>query len=205
MKGVYDIFGLEVGEVKKVGGAVLTAYEFKDDPLYNMRAIRDGGHLFTMLPGKYVRLAVNKQLMMSDTRMERLSNQEFIQRANGHVLIAGLGIGLIIENIKDKLATGMVQSITVIEKYKDVIKLVKPYFKHEKIKIVEADIMDWQPPTGMKYDTIYFDIWPTICEDNLPEISKLHNRFKFKVNRSNPKWFMNSWMKEYIQKMKRAS
>lgn len=59
---------------------------------------RNYGH-FRILPGKYVRLHVNGQLMMSDTPMERITNSGFLHAASGRILIAGLGIGLIIRPI----------------------------------------------------------------------------------------------------------
>jgi hypothetical protein len=134
--------------------------------------------------------------------MERSSNREFVRNANGKVLIAGLGIGLIIHNILEK---ENVSHITVIEKHKDVIDLVSPYFKSKKITFICADILEWLPPVGEKFDIIYFDIWPTICGDNMKEISMLHNRFKNKLNRSNPDCWMDSWMKKRCQADNRPS
>jgi len=205
MEGVFEHFMLPVGAKKVSGDATLSTFEFKNanNPLFNLRAIREGGSMFRMSDGKYVRLHVKGELMMSDTHMERSSNIDFVTKANGTVLIAGLGIGLIIKNIMPKVLSGQIKEITVIEKYQSVIDLVSPYFAHEKIKIICADIMDWIPCKDKKYDTIYFDIWPEICTDNLEEIKILHNRFKNKLNRNNPDKWMNSWMKEYLQDMAR--
>jgi len=41
--------------------------------------------------GKYVGLYVDGALVMSDTSMEKYSNYEFLRKANGNVLVAGLG------------------------------------------------------------------------------------------------------------------
>lgn len=204
MKGVFETFQLPLGEKKVLENATLSTFEFKkaNDPLFNLRAVMDGGSLFYVEDGKYVRLHVNGQLMMSDTGLEKKSNSLFVQRANGKVLIAGLGIGLIIKNILPQLEDGTITEITVIEKYQSVIDLVAPYYKHDKIKFICADIFDWLPGKGEKYDTIYFDIWPEISTDNLKEISVLHNKFKNKLNRNNPKKWMDSWMKNYLQRQK---
>lgn len=195
VSGVSDIFNFDAQK----GIASISQIEFKteNDPLYNFRMLRDAGRMFVVRDGKYVRLHVNGELMMSDTGMERISNREFIEKANGRVLIAGLGIGLILKNILDKKSVG---EIVIIEKYKDVIDLVAPKFKSNKITIIHADIFDWKPPKGEKFDTIYFDIWPEITSGNLKEIKFLHNRFK---NFKAPGAWMNSWMKEYLQKEKR--
>ena len=73
--------------------------------------------------GKYVRLEVKRGLMMTDTRMEQLTNMAAVRAARGDVLIAGLGIGMVLIPILKKPE---VKSVIVIEKYQDVIDLVMP-------------------------------------------------------------------------------
>lgn len=200
IKGVIDLFP----NVEEKGVAKITNYEFKveEDPLFNLRALRDGGSMFVMKEGKYVRLHVNGELMMSDTHMERISNRGFIYHAHGKVLIAGLGIGLVLKNILDKEE---VKEVIVIEKYQDVIDLVAPKFDNPKLKIICADIHEWKPAKGEKFNVIYFDIWPEICEDNLDEIKVLHNKFKNSVDRTDANCWMNSWMKEYLQAQRKRN
>lgn len=201
MKGVFNQFGLKVGAKKVKGLATLSTFEYKrkDNMLYHMRTIMNG--VQPPEDGKYVRLVVDGTLMMSDTIMEKQSNEDFVRNANGDVLIAGLGIGMILYNILDKKE---INSITIIEKYQDVIDIVSPYFKHPKITFTCADIMEWRPEKGQKFDTIYFDIWPDINPDNLKQISYLHNQFKGKLNRSNPNSWMDSWMKRKLQRLNRS-
>jgi phospholipid N-methyltransferase len=57
-------------------------------------------------------------------------NKEKVKKANGNVLIGGLGLGLVIHNILNKQE---VKSITIIEINKDLIELVKPKFNSDKI------------------------------------------------------------------------
>lgn len=199
MKGVFGYYDLKVGDIKEKGVAKLSAFEIrvKDNPIAAMRAAMDGMAYFD---GKYMRLSVDGELMMTDTDMEKSSNQEFVNAANGEVLVAGLGIGLIIFNALNKPE---VKHITIVEKYQDVIDLVSPYFKDTRVSFICADILEWRPEKGKKYDTIYFDIWPTICVDNLDEIKFLHNSFKSKLNRQNPDCWMDSWMKKRLQSEKR--
>lgn len=59
-----------------------------------MSAIRD--RWMRVDPGKYARLTVDGRLFMSDTRMERITNGDFVRQAHGRVLIAGLGLGMIL-------------------------------------------------------------------------------------------------------------
>lgn len=195
VKGVEHLYEPE----EQKGIALIKTFEFKasNDPMFNMR----NTGLFRMMDGKYVKLYVGNDLMMSDTPMERMSNRHFINNANGRVLIAGLGVGLIIQNIIDKEE---VKEVIVIEKYQDVIDLVHPKIEHPKLKIIHCDIFDFRVKNEL-FDVIYFDIWPDITEDNLIEIKQLHNRWKNKLNRINPKSWMNSWMKEHLQAQKRRN
>lgn len=66
----------------------LEHFEIKPD---NYRAIyRD------QIPvGTYVVLRQSGQVVMSNTPMEKRTNDEFVENAHGHVLIGGLGIGMV--------------------------------------------------------------------------------------------------------------
>lgn len=140
--------------------------------------------------GKYARLVIDGSVVMSDTDMEKRSNSHVIRNAHGNVLIAGLGLGMIILPLLEKPE---VETITVIEKNQDVIKLVYPYLKSEKLRVINADIFEWKPDKTVKYDSIYFDIWTFITTESLPEIKKLHNKFKNKLNREDVNCWMDSW------------
>lgn len=200
MKGVYEIFN-DFETSKSVGYAELRKFEV-DEKASNatlLRALLNGFRGEYCSPGKYVKLYVYGELVMSDTNMEKNSNWEVVDKARGDVLLVGLGVGLLLHNLRQKIQEGVVRSVTVYEKEQDVIDLVAPYYKDiPNLKIVCRDIMGYRPPKEEKYDTIYFDIWPTIDYDrNLPEIRTLHNRWKFHKRDRNA--FMNSWMKEYMQ------
>lgn len=145
--------------------------------------------------GKYVKLYVGQTLMMSDTQMEQKTNVSVIRNASGKVLIAGLGVGLILLPILEKAE---VIEVTVIEKYPEVVELVEPHVRKaagayaDKLKVVTADILTWKPPKGERWNTIYFDIWPEICPDNLEEMATLHRRFG---RRKAPGGWMDSWQR----------
>lgn len=143
-------------------------------------------------PGKYARLYVGGCLMMSDTDMERGSNMRVLLKSHGNVLIAGLGIGMILHPI---LAKPEVVRVTVVEKCQDVIDLVSPTLTSAKMSIINADIFQWKPPKGEKWNTIYFDIWPDICTDNLTEMATLHRRFSRRLVAGG---WMGSWMKDTL-------
>lgn len=113
---------------------------------------------------EYVRLMVNGCLMMSDTPMEKRTSSNFMLNAKGDVLICGLGIGLVIMPLLDNEE---VKSITVIEKYQDVIDCVlpqiKPHDTENKLNVICQDCFEFT--TKEKYDTIFIDIWPFVNSD----------------------------------------
>lgn len=132
---------------------------------------------------KYCRLFVENRLMMTDAEFERATNTKVIQRAKGNVLIAGLGIGLILDPIIDKAS-----SVTVIEKNADVIKIVAPAFP--SVNVIHADIFDWRPKRNSRYDVIYFDIWPEIYRGDLKQALQLQKKFARYLKKGG---YMASW------------
>ena len=147
-------------------------------------------------PGRYARLKLRGDTVMSDTRIEKITNCEVVNRAHGNVLLAGLGIGMILVPILKKRE---VKSVLVVEKYQDVIDIVAPHFPSRKLRIVCADIFDWTPEPSAKFDVIYFDIWPDQDTGNLPEMGRLHQRFKGCLNRNNPDRWMDSWARDLLR------
>ena len=132
---------------------------------------------------------------MSDTWFERSTNIEVVKKANGDVLIAGLGIGLILTLIVPKPE---VKSVTVIEMNQDVINLTENPLRQylgeasDKLIVIQNDIFKWQP--NKKYDTIYFDIWDHVYEDSYLDTEMLDKKFKYVLNRKNSNCWMNSWL-----------
>lgn len=173
-----------------------------DVRLENMRnAFTPGGSMYHISAGTYARLHVNGRLYMTDTQMERRTNIHFVRNATGDVLIAGLGLGLIVVPL---LSNDSVRSVTVIERTQGVIDLIEPHLRNPKLTVICADIFEWRPAKGTKYDAIYFDIWPDVCTSNLDEIAKLHQAFKFYVNRENPNVFMDSWQRDHLKYQRQA-
>jgi hypothetical protein len=149
--------------------------------------------------GKYARLSHREPngargaTIMSDTWMERMTNEPFIQHAKGHVLIAGLGIGMVLLDIQDKED---IFTVTVVEKEEEVIDLVRPQLPlNSKVRIIPQDIFKYKA-TDKTFDTIYFDIWDGITADNYPEMKTLHRRFGRKLK---PGGWMASWRRKACQ------
>ena len=152
----------------------------------------------------YIRLIKKKDgsgIMMSDTPMERNTNEEFLMKANGDVVIFGLGLGLILFPL---LEDENIKSITIVELYQDLIDIVSPIIKnkdkHNKVNIIQGDCFNYQFPKNKKFDTIYFDIWINICTDNYEEQKKLIRKYSKHLNRENPNKYMDAWMRSYYKK-----
>lgn len=152
----------------------------------------------------YIRLKMNgKGIMMSDTPMERNTNRDFIQKANGDVIIFGLGLGLVILPLLKK---ENVKSILVVELYQDLIDLVEPILKkhdtENKLSIIQGDCFEIHKniPKEKKFDSVYGDIWIEICTDNYEEMKTLTKNWKSRINRENSNAFIDHWMKDYLKK-----
>lgn len=113
-------------------------------------------------------------IVMSDTPDERLDHRFAISAAHEHVLITGLGIGMVVAAV---LAKPTVTKVTVVEKDADVIALVAPQITDPRFEVIHADAFEYKPPKGTRYGAVWHDIWSNICADNLPEMTKLKRKF----------------------------
>jgi spermidine synthase len=168
----------------EIGNFYLKKFEIKNET----RPIR-----CTIPEGKYIRLMGRGGCIMSNTSMEKRTNFEIVNKAHGDVFIAGLGIGLIILPIQEKVE---VKSITILEKYSEVIELVgKQLPLNDKVKIIQGDVFEYQFPKGTKFDCIYFDIWDYVNSDVYKEMIELKKRYrKYKRSKKdNPNVFIKCW------------
>lgn len=124
----------------------------------SLRAMLDG-----IVPGRYVKLTYDGEVVMSNTEMEKRTNYSFCAHAHGDVLIGGLGIGMIVMAIQDKEE---VTSITVLEKHQEVIDMVASQLPfNDKVHIIKDDVFAWKPAKGQRFDCVYMDIWNYINSD----------------------------------------
>lgn len=148
----------------------------------NLRATIGSSARF-IRPGEYTRLMRGRTIVMSDTPAEMSDHREPVIMSRGRVLLAGLGLGVVLQAI---LSKSEVEHVTVIENSQEVIDLVAPHylkrFGNERLSIVHADIFEWKPPNGERWDVAWFDVWEYICRDNLPAMTKLKRRFASRVS-----------------------
>jgi len=142
------------------------------DMLTRLRAARDGQPLNATT---YTRLIVDGTLWMTDAEFECWTNSDFVRKAYGDVMIAGLGLGLIVGPL---LKSAKVESVTVLEKHPDVVALIAPLYRHCKLSVINADAREWEAPKKA-FHYIYLDIWADVPNsDNKEEIAALKKRYR---------------------------
>ena len=104
---------------------------------------------------------------MSIVPMEIESQEIGIAAAHGHTVVLGLGMGWCAANVALNPA---VTHVTVVERDPHVIELIAalgifeqlPREARGKIRIVQADALDWRP--DMRVDSLQADIWAKFVE-----------------------------------------
>lgn len=146
----------------------------QDSDFMRMRSIFQNGR-GSLPAGNYKKLSYNGVMVMSNTPDEIRDFSNFLFKAHGHILINGLGIGVLISALLKKET---VESIIIIEKSQDVIKLSAPtYLNDKRVEIINADAFTWIAPLGFRFNYVWHDIWNNITSDNLPEMHKLHRKY----------------------------
>ncbi len=95
--------------------------------------------------------------IMQDSQAEYNEHQWLWDNATGHVLIGGLGLGMIHQALIDNPD---VTSVTIVELEQDVVDLVWDHCtKDDTFTLVVADFETWNPPAGSSFDTVWGDTW----------------------------------------------
>ena len=109
----------------------------------------------------YLALKEGGKTWMSLIPHEIETMDEDIKKANGNVLVLGLGLGYFSYMISEKED---VKSVTIIEKDENIINLftrnILNQFKHkEKIKIIKEDAINFLKKDIEKYNFVYCDLY----------------------------------------------
>jgi hypothetical protein len=145
--------------LKRVGEyALISATNYSDAMEWDVRAYGFSVPcpLDTQCPdGDYRFLLKNGSPLMSDTPKEYGEHQWLWDHAQGDVLIGGLGIGFVNQYLINNAA---VTSVTIVEKYQDVIDLVwGDCAKDDTFTLIKADIETWDVPANSHWDVGWFD------------------------------------------------
>ena len=138
------------------------------------------------------KLLHNGGVVMSDLPVEMADHMKFCAEAKGNVLIGGLGLGYIATKL---LENGRVKRIEVVEKERDVIRLVAPY-TDRRVKIIHADLFEYLKAESLVgFDTAYFDIWTGTGERTWDEYVVPLRRL---VNKGNPCMAVFCWAEDVM-------
>lgn len=155
--------------------------------------------------GTYTRLMVGNTLMMSDTPDELRDHFEPVYQARGVCLVTGLGLGCVVKGMLEKRnedGSHAVEKVIVVEIEEDVIKLVGEPLQEkygDRLELRHADALKYKAPRGERYDVVWHDIWPDICEDNLDTMATLHRKYGRRCD------WQSSWQRPHLQWMRRQS
>lgn len=117
---------------------------------------------------EYPAILENNRIWMTITPNEIETMKEAVERAHGHVLTFGLGMGYYAYMVSEKEA---VDSVTVVEINDDVIQLFNQYIlpqfsNRKKIKVIKADAFEFaknhmNPGT---FDFVFTDLWHDVSD-----------------------------------------
>ena len=151
----------------------------KDAKLFNLRCAINGYPQRGIQAGEYWKLTRGGTIVMSNTPAEIRDHIKFIQEAQGKVLIAGLGLGMVLQEVLKK---NTVTKVTVVELSQDVINLVGKSYQDSRLEIVNEDIFKFKP--SEHYDYAWFDIWDDISGDEYEEMKKITRKLSRFVSKS---------------------
>ena len=139
---------------------------------------------------------------MTLTPVDLDTSDEAIEAAHGRVVTFGLGLGYYAYMCSEKEE---VESITVIEKSPDVIKLFKthilPQFPNkDKVTVIEADAFEYagKDMAAAKYDVAFVDTWRD-ASDGTPMYIKMKS---FEYLSPNTKFLY--WIENFLISRKRS-
>lgn len=177
---------------------IVERFTIPDIDLVTIRLAMDGR---AIRPGTYTRLLRKPASrfwntpIMSDTRAEILDLLPFVRMASGRVLINGLGLGVALKAV---LAKPEVEHVDVVEISQDLIDLVGPHYACDRLTIWCADAREITWPKGTSWDVAWHDIWDDIDGDSVPEMIRLHRKYRKPIT-----GWQGSWSRERAEQLRR--
>lgn len=142
----------------------------------------------------------NEWMTLTPVDVDTCENE--IKKAHGRVVTFGLGLGYFAYMVSEKVE---VESITVVEKSENVIRLfekhILPRFKHrEKVRIVNADAFEYAEKEMPRenFDYAFVDTWRD-ASDGLPMYEKMKKLEHLSKNTE-----FDYWIESFIISRRRA-
>ena len=179
ISGPWEVYSFEVSEEAERFGAMRAMFSTSDRGRY-------------VPAGTYKGIKRSGTVIMSNTPDEIRDAYDFLKNAKGNVLINGLGLGIVLDIILNKVNEDnsyAVTWVTVVELSEDVIKLVGPTFNwNPRVTIVNHDALTYKAKGH--FDAVYNDIWDYITSDNLTTMKTLTRKYGRKSD------WIGSWCRE---------
>lgn len=102
------------------------------------------------------------RIWMSTADMELATMSDSLEECHGHVLVAGLGLG-VFPTLAARRAE--VTSVTIVEIDSDIIAISGDYVAEHGVRVIHSSIEDFaqSPPPGTPaFDYCFYDVWPYI-------------------------------------------
>lgn len=189
--GLWTVAKLSINKQK----AKLNSIYYKEDVL-------DGNYTFLF---RYTLEKLHQRYgdcVMEDTIPELQTHLNFILKAQGRVLVTGLGLGCVVRGLLTKRS---INKITVVERDQDVLDLVLPYMPNDnRLQVIKADAFDFLNNNNDIYDFAWHDLWAD-TDINEPKLPLIHSRLM--KNGANKIKQQGAWgmPREIITALKRRS
>jgi spermidine synthase len=140
-----------------------------------------------------------QKIMMSNDDIELEDIEQAAKSACGNCLVAGLGMGLIVDEIAHKSS---VRSIDVLEIDKDVIRVgwefISPRLDDTNIPItvIHIDALKFKPPVNKKYDWVFADWWQEPTKEAYEEMLKFFSQIKSSCSET---CVFEAWKKDWFE------
>lgn len=122
----------------------------------------------------------NGEHIMNTSKVLTDDYEDFISKAEGSILLGGLGMGYLVKRLLEK---SKVTDITVIEINKDLIDFISSLVDDNKVTIINQDIFTWKCPKEKHYDYAFYAIWKSIFQKGMNnDINNIKNRYKDSIS-----------------------
>jgi hypothetical protein len=131
-------------------------------------------------------------VVMNDYPCELKKHLQFVLSARGRVLVTGLGLGCVVRGL---LAAGRIESIDVIERSGDVLKLCAESVSDRRVTIHQQDAL-WPIRIREQWDYAWHDLWsdpersePHLQISHMELFGRLMDRVRFQGAWAMPRKF----------------
>jgi len=160
---------------------------------------------FKFRAGEYTALRRGQVTYMTDLYDEWWTQRRAIEEAvvrGGSILVTGLGLGLVVEEILRR-GGDRVRCVTVVENSSEVIELTASTLRDRfgsAVDIVHGDAFRWTPPNGAHFSTCWHDVWPDPeAPGVLEEVRRLEQRYAPYCD------WQGSWPRDYVSALEREA